>query len=80
MSSQNRMGRNPFNKPSIGKSETAPTAEILSPTFQNTLPSPWVTRAVSWIVVDFPAESFVFGLKTVLFAKSIFETTKKYNR
>jgi hypothetical protein len=71
MTKQTRIvGRNPFNKNKshsaakevrVERIQTAPSVQQLKP------------KIADWLFVHIPAKTYLFGLRTMLFAKDIFE-------
>lgn len=64
------LGRNPFGK----KKPEQPIKEVKTEKIETVaLPQRLRSKIADWILVDLPAGSYVFGLKTVLFTKSLLE-------
>jgi len=67
-----KLGRNPF-----GKKDITPDPK-LARSEGSSAPLCSAVDGLEWLLIDLPAETFLFALKTVLFVKGVFEKKRNH--
>lgn len=77
----NRLGRNPLKTPKstkkkaeqLDKEEVEKTRPDKIQAPQAELPKTPLERLAHWLLIDIPAEGYIFGLKSILLIKTVWD-------